>query len=127
MPIVWPESLRRLNTDQTLLPPSISGTWSTFQKRKSAFPYDSSHQNLLSQQEGRLRDSWEKVVSVFPETDWETFLYHWLIVNTRSFHFLMPGDEAPEDRNDAMALLPFADYFNHSDVVVRVIITFTLG
>lgn len=62
--------------------------------------------------------AWEKVVAVFPETDWEAFSYHWLIVNTRSFFYLMPGEEQPEDRNDAMALLPFADYFNHSDVVV---------
>lgn len=69
--------------------------------------------------EGRLRNAWEKVVAVFPETDWKAFSYHWLIVNTRSFFYLMPGEEQPEDRNDAMALLPFADYFNHSDVVVR--------
>jgi hypothetical protein len=125
MPIIWPEFLRGSNTNRTLLPPSISGTWNTFQKQKSAFPYDSSHQNLLPQQEKRLRDAWEKVISAFPETNWETFSYHWLIVNTRSFHYLMPEEEAPEDRNDAMALLPFADYFNHSDVVVRIIPTST--
>jgi hypothetical protein len=57
---------------------------------------------------------------VFPETDWEAFSYHWLIVNTRSFFYLMPGQEPPEDRNDAMALLPLADYFNHSDVACNV-------
>ncbi|BCR91601.1 uncharacterized protein ACHE_70444S [Aspergillus chevalieri] len=117
MPIVWPEFLRGSNRDQTLLPPSISGTWNTFQKRKAEYPYDSSHQNLLPQQTKRLQDAWEKVISVFPDTDWETFSFHWLIVNTRSFHYLMPGEEPPEDRNDAMALLPFADYFNHSDVI----------
>lgn len=119
MPIIWAESLRGLKPDQTLLPPSISGTWNTFQKRKAECSYDSSHQNLLPKQEKRLQDAWERVIFVFPETDWETFSYHWLIVNTRSFHYLMPGEEPPEDRNDAMALLPFADYFNHSDVIVR--------
>ncbi|KAF7591908.1 hypothetical protein BBP40_000879 [Aspergillus hancockii] len=82
--------------------------------------YDTSHQNLLFQQEKRLHAAWDIVVSVFPDTNWETFSYHWLIVNTRSFHFLMPGQEPPEDRNDAMALLPFADYFNHSDIACNV-------
>lgn len=118
MPILWPQSLRGSGDDQTLLPPSISGTWNSFQKRKSKYPYDSPHQNLLARQEERLRTAWEKVISVFPDTDWETFSYHWLMVNTRSFYYLTPGEEAPVDRNDAMALLPFADYFNHSDVVV---------
>ena len=120
MPILWPEHLR-LNSQQHshLLPPSISGSWDSFRKRKSEYPYESFHQDLLAQQEKRLQTAWEKVAAVFPETDWESFSYHWLIVNTRSFFYLMPGEEQPEDRNDAMALLPFADYFNHSDVVVR--------
>lgn len=124
MPILWPSFLRGLSgsddssSKQTLLPPSISGSWTSIRKGKSECDYETTHQNLLAQQETRLRDAWDAVVAVFPETDWETFSYHWLIVNTRSFFFLMPGEEAPEDRNDAMALLPFADYFNHSDVAV---------
>ena len=120
MPILWPEHLR-LNSQQhsqQLLPPSISGSWDSFRKRKSEYPYESPHQDLLVRQKERLRNAWEKVVAVFPETDWEAFSYHWLIVNTRSFFYLMPGEKKPEDREDAMALLPFADYFNHSDVVV---------
>lgn len=126
MPILWPEASRASNSDyetkesalRDLLPPSISGSWNSFPKQKSHFEYESSHQNLLAEQEKRLRIAWDTVVAVFPETDWKTFSYHWLIVNTRSFYFLMPGQEPPEDRNDAMALLPFADYFNHSDVAV---------
>jgi hypothetical protein len=113
MPILWQEN-------SCLLPPSISGRWKNVQKRKLEFEYESSHQNILAQQRMRLRDAWESVVAVFPETAWEAFSYHWLIVNTRSFFYLMPGHEPPEDRNDAMALLPLADYFNHSDVAVSV-------
>ncbi|KAL2866034.1 uncharacterized protein BJX67DRAFT_152820 [Aspergillus lucknowensis] len=128
MPILWSESWRNCihrfdspSTDRpTLLPPSISGCWKSIQKPQLEFKYESSHQNLLAQQERRLRNAWDSVVAVFPETDWETFSYHWLIVNTRSFFFLMPGQEPPQDRNDAMALLPFADYFNHSDVACKV-------
>lgn len=125
MPILWPEALRNSNSDESkesalraFLPPSISGSWNSFRKQRSHFEYESSHQNLLAEQEKRLKIAWDTVVAIFPETDWKIFSYHWLIVNTRSFYFLMPGQEPPEDRNDAMALVPFADYFNHSDVSV---------
>ncbi|KAH8426411.1 uncharacterized protein LDX57_004149 [Aspergillus melleus] len=126
MPLLWPSSLRgpsKHDTSsgaQTFLPPSISGSWTTIPKGKAECDYETTHQNLLAQQESRLQKAWDLVVAVFPETNWESFSYHWLIVNTRSFFFLMPGDEAPEDRNDAMALLPFADYFNHSNVACNV-------
>ncbi len=120
MPILWPESLRACSSPgpATILPPSISGCWKCVPKEKLKFEYESSHQKLLPQQEQRLRKAWESVAAVFPETSKEIYSYYWLIVNTRSFFYLMPGQEPPEDRNDAMALLPFADYFNHSDVAV---------
>ncbi|KAL4799389.1 hypothetical protein BDV19DRAFT_258128 [Aspergillus venezuelensis] len=120
MPILWPESLRNSPSVGSFLPPSISGRWKSIKKQKLEFEYESSHQNILDQQKQRLRQAWESVVAVFPETNWETYSYHWLIVNTRSFYYLMPRQAAPEDRNDAMALLPFADYFNHSDVACNV-------
>ncbi|KAI9376252.1 hypothetical protein BJX61DRAFT_415924 [Aspergillus egyptiacus] len=120
MPILWPDEFR--SESASLLPPSISGRWRTLPgEKKLKYEYESSHQNILEQQERRLRGAWETVISVFPETDWESFSYHWLIVNTRCFYYLMPGQEPPEDRNDAMALLPFADYFNHSDIACNVI------
>ncbi|THC98029.1 hypothetical protein EYZ11_002455 [Aspergillus tanneri] len=127
MPILWPSLLRdpiskakSHSSPRTLLPPSISGSWNSIQKGKREYEYESRHQNLLARQEKRLRDAWDTVVAVFPDISWEAFSYHWLIVNTRSFFFLMPGQEPPEDRNEAMALLPFADYFNHSDVACNV-------
>jgi len=33
----------------------------------------------------------------------------------RSFFYVSPGKDEPEDWNDAIALVPFADYFNHDD------------
>lgn len=130
MPLLWPACLRgdsdggpsSSGPGLGLLPPSISGSWRSFQKgergpKSSASDY-SPHQNLLPAQETRLRTAWTAVLEVFPETDWDEFSYHWLVVNTRSFFYLMPGQDMPEDHNDAMALLPFADYFNHSDVAV---------
>lgn len=129
MPILWPQYLQTPNDphQSALLPPSISSSWNTIRKRKSEYQYESSHQNLLSQQDDRLRASWEIVVTVFPDTDWEVFTYHWLIVNTRCFFYLMPGQEVPEDRNEAMAMVPFADYFNHADVVVCVLYFFSIA
>lgn len=112
MPLLWPETLR------SSLPPSISGRWRSINKRKAKLDYESPHQNVLVQQEQRLNKAWETVTAVYPGTDWEAFSYYWLVVNTRSFFYLMPGQDPPEDRNDAMALVPFADYFNHSDVAV---------
>jgi hypothetical protein len=121
MPILWPSSLRVPGGQApgaTVLPPSISGAWNTITKRKLEHEYETPHQNLLPQQEKRLQQAWDSVVAAFPDTDWESFSYHWLIVNTRCFYYLMPGEEPPEDSNDAMAMLPFADYFNHSNVAV---------
>jgi hypothetical protein len=131
MPVLWPEGLRGSERDDgngqsqsprtNFLAPSISGRWNTIQTQgsgSSRHAYETVHQNLLPEQQKRLQTAWDTVVAVFPETDWATFSYHWLIVNTRSFYYLMPGQSPPEDSNDAMALLPFADYFNHSDVAV---------
>ncbi|KAL4894164.1 SET domain-containing protein [Aspergillus ambiguus] len=123
MPVLWPQWLRGSDPQSpraTFLPPSISGAWNTITKRESVLEYESSHQNLLPQQQKRLQQAWDSIVAVFPNTDRGSFIYHWLIVNTRSFYYLMPGQERPDDRNDAMAMLPFADYFNHSDVACNV-------
>jgi hypothetical protein len=127
MPILWPECLRASNSisrryhssssHPVLLPPAASGLWNSFRRKKPAFEheYKVQHQNLLAEQEKKLEDAWKSVVAMFPESDWETYSYYWLIVNTRSFYYLLPGEEPPEDHNDAMALVPFADYFNHVD------------
>ena len=120
MPILWPQSVRCLPGDRSVLPPSISGGWNTvLQLERLHDNNDDSH--LLAQQERRLQRDWERVLAVFPDTDWEAYSYNWLIVNTRCFFYLMPGDEPPEDPNDAMAMVPFADYFNHSDEAVCIL------
>lgn len=129
LPMLWPTSLGGVtlpDTDATasisksnVLPPCISGTWNTVQKGKTVHNYETDHQNLLTGQEKRLGKAWADVTAALPDIDWRSFSYHWLILNTRSFFWTAPGQEPPEDRNDAMAMLPFADYFNHSDIEVR--------
>ncbi|KAJ5884995.1 hypothetical protein N7495_009505 [Penicillium taxi] len=126
LPMLWPRELGGpiwLDSESTgsaevsnVLTPCISGMWTTIEKGPRTKKYDSDHQNMLSGQEHRIRKAWNDVLSVFPETEWRSFSYSWLILNTRCFYWVEPGQEPPEDRNDAMALLPFADYFNHSDV-----------
>ncbi|KAJ5910153.1 hypothetical protein N7504_004796 [Penicillium tannophilum] len=127
LPLLWPRELGGLawpDSDDTsdsvpvpnVLPPCIAGRWNSIQKGLRTKKYETEHQDLEPQQEIRLRKAWTDVTSVLPETDWRSFSYHWLILNTRSFYWVGPDQEPPENRNDAMALLPFADYFNHSDV-----------
>ncbi|CAG7932865.1 unnamed protein product [Penicillium olsonii] len=126
MPILWPTALGgpqwpasedgRNSEHLSLLPPSISGSWPSLKPGPKARKYSTDYQNILAEQSQRLRKAWTDITSAYPETNWEDFSYHWLIVNTRSFYWVGEGQEAPEDPNDAMGLVPFADYFNHADV-----------
>lgn len=131
LPMLWPTALGgptwpdtasaarvSSSSNPNFLPPCISGLWNSIQKRAVTKKYETEHQNLLVGQEERLGKAWKDVTTALPETDWRSFSYHWLIWNTRSFYWVAPDQEPPEDRNDAMALLPFADYFNHADVEV---------
>lgn len=132
LPLLWPRELGGLpwpdsdadgqedaSTRQpNFLPPCISGLWNSTDKGTNVKKYESEHRNLLLGQELRLRKAWADVIAALPDTEWRSFSYHWLILNTRSFYWVGAGQEPPEDRNDAMAMLPFADYFNHSDVEV---------
>ncbi|KAE8131589.1 hypothetical protein BDV38DRAFT_275810 [Aspergillus pseudotamarii] len=127
-PILWPAHLRRSNSayedednssTPSLLPPSVSGLWNSFEKVPVGVDYDTRYQNMLAQEEKRLRHAWEQVLSVFPKTEWKTFAYYWLIINSRSFYYISPGKDEPEDWNDAIAMVPYADYFNHEDNAVK--------
>ena len=121
MPILWPEKLRtRLDVDAhgyenicSLLAPAIgNGRWAHdslagFGERMS--------RGLLHQQEEKFRRDWETVERVFSEADRDTYLYCWLVVNTRSFYFELPGLKETRPKEDHMVLCPFVDYFNHAD------------
>ncbi|RDW79257.1 uncharacterized protein DSM5745_06109 [Aspergillus mulundensis] len=117
----------RPSPNLSLLPPSISGLWNTIPNQNPkarsnsnseaapTYTHEIRYQNLLPRQEKRLLDTWDAVRSVFPETDWKSFAYNWAIINSRSFYYLSPGKEEPTDWNDAIGMVPFADYFNHAD------------
>ncbi|GES60059.1 ribosomal N-lysine methyltransferase [Aspergillus terreus] len=123
MPILWPAHLRRsdskyqeehISRGPKILPPAASGLWNTFSNDPLEDDLVKEYQDLLAQQEERLMCAWDNVVAAFPDTDWETFVYHWLIVNSRSFYYVSPGKDVGE-WVDALTLVPFADYFNHAN------------
>ena len=121
MPLLWPEfSQNNSGAGGIILPPSASGTLKTAQANSLGECDKEIYQNILSRQRMRLQHSWEDVVSVIPDMDWDSFSYNWCIVNTRSFYYVGPGKEDPEDWNDALGLVPFVDYFNHSDEWVSI-------
>ena len=121
MPLLWPEGARAhlQSTDEahedlySLLPPAIgSGQWV---KESSACFGAWVSQGLLRQQEDRFLGDWAKVKVVFPKADRDTFLYSWLIVNTRSLYFELPGSKGTRLKADNVVLCPFVDLFNHAD------------
>lgn len=115
LPILWPENLGNYGEGQITLPPSASGQWNSFSMPSCHIEVKDTYQNVFFQQRKRLQDAWKNVFSVFLGTDWSLFSYHWLILNTRSFYYVSPGKGPPDDWNDAIGLVPFADYLNHED------------
>jgi len=73
--------------------------------------------SLLAGQESKLLLDWPTVHKAFPSIKYADYLYAWLLVNTRTFHFTSSNSKIPTPTNpdDCMALNPFADYFNHTD------------
>ncbi|KAL5045450.1 hypothetical protein BDW71DRAFT_208264 [Aspergillus fruticulosus] len=111
----------------SLLPPSISGLWNPTSdsfntptqtphtNSECPYPHETRYQNLLPRQEKRLRDTYDAICSVFPATEWKDVAYNWAIINSRSFYYVSPGKNEPSDWNDAIGMVPLADFFNHKD------------
>lgn len=129
MPILWSEVLgessKPLNcTDcnanvenlSSFLPPSIGGKW----RQLTGDSQLQRERGMLSRQAKKLKADWGIVSKVFPDRTLAHFIYHWLIVNTRSFYFDALKGEPPENHDDRMVLCPFVDYFNHQDHGVSV-------
>ena len=102
MPILW---LQSYCLSDFLLPLATRD----FRSRSS----DSSH--LLAHQQVRFQNDWAAVLKTFPDAQYATYLYHWLVVNTRCFYYDLPLFTRARSRHDEMALCPFIDYFNHAD------------
>lgn len=121
MPMLWHEDLHtRHDVDdkgcrdvRSILPPAIgNGCWAHPLVSKTS---DQMSDGLLDEQEKKFQRDWDLINRVFPSTTRYTYLYYWLIVNTRSFYHELSGPKATRPKNDRMALCPFADFFNHAD------------
>lgn len=110
MPLCWPQSEK-----ETLSAELLDETADIEAVR---LPFTPAMHALLRTQKQKLKADWFNVLAICPETYFETYVYYWLIVNTRSFYFEMPNVEKQPPREDRMVLCPFVDLFNHSDVGV---------
>lgn len=111
MPMLWPEHLKEQLHRETPSTRTIT-EYPPPPEAKSR----SSMSGPLVHQEKKLEKCFQTVKSVFPDTDRMRYCYYWLIVNTRSFYHIPSGKDIPKEKNDALALCPYADYFNHTDV-----------
>ncbi len=73
--------------------------------------------SLVENQKKKIPSDWTTVSRAFPTLSYNLYLYNWLIVNTRTFYYTSPKikTKKPLNRDDCLALIPFADYFNHAD------------
>ena len=72
--------------------------------------------SLVEKQKKKFSSDWAAVSIAFPNLPSDVYLHNWLNVNTRTFYYTSPKIKKPLCRDDCLALIPFADYFNHADV-----------
>lgn len=118
LPFMWSDVTDTSSELDVPFPPSFSGKWESPVRSARGANDEDTYQNVLVNQTKRLEDAWKNILTVFPDTNWETYSYNWFILNTRSFYYVRPGHDPPEEWNDAIGLVPFADYFNHADNAV---------
>lgn len=69
---------------------------------------------LLTKQKHKLGSDWTIVSAAFPSLSEEEYTYYWFTVGTRTFYYSGSAAVNDEDPDECLALLPFADLFNHS-------------
>ena len=96
LPVMWPFAL------QQLLPPASLA--------------------ILEAQKRKVSLDWDAVASAFPTVPYDRYLFNWFVVSTRTFYYTSPEIEinGPLDSDDCLALVPYADYFNHANVGCQV-------
>lgn len=106
----------------TPLPPPLTGGYST---SRTAIRNATGSTTLVAAQKSKLEDhilSLQSILDgeVYTELQtarsptWYRFAHSWLCVNTRCFSYTPPGKKRPSDPNEAMALCPGMDLFNHA-------------
>ena len=142
MPMLWPDECLKLelaqssntkingkhspsmkNSSFAILPPPTSGAWSlATTEHESQFAGSTC---IAVQQKWKLKSHLDSVAKLLPHNAsslensldpmyWQ-FTHNWCCVNTRCFYYVAPGQKKPEDPNEAMAMCPGMDMFNHTD------------
>ncbi|ESZ89636.1 hypothetical protein SBOR_9985 [Sclerotinia borealis F-4128] len=76
-------------------------------------------QTLLEAQKKKITSTWTVFCKAFhkPPINYGEFMYNYSIVNSRTFYYLSPtikSSKLQPQKEDRLALNPFADYMNHS-------------
>ncbi|KAI1610657.1 hypothetical protein EDD36DRAFT_331028 [Exophiala viscosa] len=124
VPIFWPERLRTplkvQHHEFCVIPPSLTGSWTSSDLQKNTTKH-----KVLDEQLAKFETHVHAVGRVFPDhagallspsdpPHW-SFIHNWNAVNSRCFYYVCAGQRPPKDSNEAMALCPGMDLFNHTD------------
>lgn len=102
------------------VPQSLTGSW--LGASEDAPSSKSRRSKLLDLQLAKFQSHVELASKYFPAhltksaPALTTFIHAWANVNSRCFYHVAPGKRAPKDSNEAMAMVPAMDLFNHSHV-----------
>jgi len=105
------------------------GTWPDFDSVNSSFPlmWDKQWQNLLPPTAKKIFDiqllkyksavrGREQQLARGDKRQTEAYKYRWLLINSRCYFWpYAKSRQSAGNVDECMALVPFADYFNHSD------------
>lgn len=116
------ENQRPTANTLTALPPPLTGGYLT---SRTAVRNATGSTTLVAAQTSKLENHVKSLqpildVEVYTELQtarsptWYRFAHAWLCVNTRCFSYTPSGTKRPSDPNEAMALCPGMDLFNHA-------------
>ncbi|KAK5264282.1 hypothetical protein LTR96_010299 [Exophiala xenobiotica] len=76
---------------------------------------------ILLKQQRRIGQDWDAITAANLEIPMHLYQYYWLLINTRTFYYTPPRRETPPtDPDECLAIVPYGDYFNHSDAGCKV-------
>lgn len=127
VPLMWPARTRNdadtQETKRAQLPPPITGSYITNSNELKTSKNGST--TLVDSQARKLAAHIQVLEAVLPpdihaglqdpaSEKYYKYLHAWLCVNTRCFSYTPHGKKRPKDPNEAMALCPGMDLFNHA-------------
>merc|ERR1711939_177917 len=76
---------------------------------------------ILLKQRYRIGQDWDAMTAANLDIPMGLYRYYWLLISTRTFYYTPPRRKTPPaDSDECLAIVPYADYFNHSDAGCKV-------